>query len=94
MDVATFLNGATAMACLAIAAFFARFWRESEHRAFLYLTFAFGFIAVSHSALALLPAADERRVYAFVLRLVGLVAVLAGVAWKNRDTAEHMDAKR
>jgi uncharacterized protein (TIGR04206 family) len=90
MVTASFLNGATAMACLAIAAFFSRFWRESEDRLFLCLGIAFAVFAINYAVLGVLPFLDERRSYAFVLRLAGFVAMLLGLALKDRELAEHV----
>jgi hypothetical protein len=86
--MASFLDGAVAMACVAISVFFLRFWRESEERLFLCLAAAFGVFAVNYSALGLLPLADEHLAYAFVLRLIGFVAILIGVALKERELVE------
>ena len=83
------LNGATAMACLAIAAFFVRFWRDSRDRLFLCLSAAFVTFAANYAVLGALIPADERRAYAFVLRLVGFVAILIGIVLKDREIAEH-----
>ena len=83
------LNGATAMACLGVAAFFGRFWRESLDRLFLCLSAAFVTFAVNYAVLGILPLADDRRAYAFILRLVGFVAILVGIVLKDRELAEH-----
>ena len=83
------LNGATAMACLGIAAFFARFWRESVDRLFLCLSAAFVAFAANYAALGLLSVPDERRGYAFILRLLAFIMILIGLALKDRELAEH-----
>jgi hypothetical protein len=88
--MASFLNGATAMACAAIGMFFFKFWRESTDRLFLCLSAAFAIFAVNYAALGLLPRADERLAYAFVLRLIGFVAILVGIAVKDRELIEHL----
>lgn len=88
--MANFLNGATAMACLGIGAFFVRFWRESGDRLFGCLTAAFWVFAVNYAVLGVLPLADERRAYAFALRLVGFVAILVGIVLKDRELIEHL----
>ena len=80
------------MACLAIAALFGRFWRDSTDRLFLCLTAAFVVFAANYAVLGILPLADERRTYAFVLRLVGFIAILTGVVLKDRELAEHLTA--
>ena len=78
------------MACLANGIFFARFWRESLDRFFLCLAAAFWIFAINYAVLGILPLADERRGYAFVLRLVGFVAILLGILMKDRELVEHL----
>jgi hypothetical protein len=88
--IASFLNGVSAMACVAVATFFVRFWRESEDRIFGCLALAFWIFAINYTLLGLLPDPDERRAYAFVLRLIGFVAILVGIVAKGREPTEHM----
>jgi hypothetical protein len=88
--MATFLDGAAAMACLAIGIFFVRFWRESEDRLFLWLGIGFAIFAMNYAVLGLVPIADERQAYAFVLRLAGFFAVLVGILVKDRELSEHL----
>ena len=88
--MASFLNGAVAMACLGIGVFFVRFWRESADRLFLCLAAGFAVFAINYAVLGVLPLADERRAYAFALRLAGLIAILIGVALKDRELAKPM----
>ena len=91
--MANFLNGSAAMACLVVGLFFVRFWRESGDRLFLCLTSAFWIFAINYAALGVLPLADERRTYAFALRLVGFVAILIGVLLKDRELSAHLKLK-
>jgi uncharacterized protein (TIGR04206 family) len=88
--MASFLYGVVTMACSGIGAFFFRFWRESNDRLFCWLGAAFVVFAVNYAALGVLPLADEHRVYAFALRLLGFVAILIGVLLKDRDLQEHL----
>jgi uncharacterized protein (TIGR04206 family) len=88
--IASFLNGVAAMACVAVATFFVRFWRESDDRLFACLAVAFWIFAVNYALLGLLPFADDRRAYAFALRLIGFVAILLGIIAKSRELAEYM----
>jgi uncharacterized protein (TIGR04206 family) len=88
--IASFLNGVAAMACLAVATFFVRFWHESEDRVFACLAAALWIFAVNYALLGLLPDADDRRAYAFALRLIGFVAILVGIMVKSRELAEYM----
>ena len=88
--IASFLNGVAAMACLAVATFFVRFWRESGDRVFACLAAAFSIFAINYGLLGLLPYADDRRAYAFALRLIGFVAILVSIVAKGRELAESM----
>jgi uncharacterized protein (TIGR04206 family) len=88
--IASFLNGVAAMACVAVATFFVRFWRESDDRLFACLAVAFWIFAVNYALLGLLPFADDRRAYAFALRLIGFAAILVGIIAKTRELADYM----
>jgi hypothetical protein len=88
--MASFLNGAAAMSCIAIGTYFARFWQHSGDRLFWCLAAAFWIFAVNYAAVGLLAPADERIAYAFVLRLVGFVAILIGVLLKDRELSDHL----
>jgi hypothetical protein len=86
------LSGATAMACLGIALFFHRFWRESNDQLFACFSAAFVAFTVNYAILGVLPLADERRGYAFVIRLLAFVAIFIGMVVKGRELAEHFIA--
>lgn len=83
------LNGATAVACLGVVLFFGRFWRESADRLFFCVSAAFVAFAVNYATLGLLPASDERRGYAFVIRLLAFLVILVGLVLKDPELAEH-----
>jgi hypothetical protein len=87
--MAALLNGATAMACLGIALFFYRFWRESNDQLFGCFCAAFVAFTGNYAVLGALPVADERRAYAFIIRLVAFVVILVGLVLKDRELAEH-----
>jgi hypothetical protein len=92
--MASFFDGAAVMACLAVGLFFVRFWRESGDRLFVCLAAAFGIFAINYTILGTLPLADERRPYAFALRLIGFVAILVGILVKDRELAVHVRRDR
>jgi Family of unknown function (DUF5985) len=87
--VVALLNGATAMACLGVALFFARFWGESADRLFFCLSAAFVAFAANYATLGLLSVSDERRGYAFIIRLLAFLVILVGLVLKDRERAEH-----
>ena len=82
--MSTFLDGAVAMGCVVAGLFFLRFWRDTADRLFLYFASAFWVFAIGYGVLGMVPLADEKRQYVFLLRLVGFGAIIWGIAQKNR----------
>ncbi|MFP2932375.1 DUF5985 family protein [Pyxidicoccus sp. 3LG] len=78
------LNGATAMAWLASALFFLRFWKQSRDRLFGFFSLTFLLLAGNAVAAALLDVDDERRHYIYVVRLFAFLLILYAVWDKNR----------
>lgn len=81
-----FLNGVITMGCAIAGVIFLRVWRDTRERLLLFFAVAFGIFAMSYAALGLVPLADERRPYVFLLRLIGFVVILAAIIQKNRRT--------
>lgn len=88
--MASFLNGAAAMSCVAIGTYFARFWHHSGDRLFWCLAAAFWIFAANYAVIGLLPLADDRIAYVLALRLIGFVAILVGVTLKDRELTDHL----
>lgn len=84
-----FLDGAVAMGFLIAGLLFLKFWREARDRLFLTFALAFWIFAVDYALLGLLTFADEGRPYVFLLRLVGFVVMLWGIAAKNWGAASR-----
>ncbi|MFP2912064.1 DUF5985 family protein [Pyxidicoccus sp. 3LFB2] len=78
------LNGATAMAWLACALFFLRFWKQSRDRLFGFFALAFSLLACNAVAGAMLYTDDERRHYIYVVRLFAFLLILYAIWDKNR----------
>jgi hypothetical protein len=83
------LNGAVAMACLASALFFLRFWKQSRDRLFAFFSLAFTLMAVNAVAAALLDTSDERRHFIYVARLVAFLLILYAIWDKNRASSRN-----
>lgn len=79
-----FLPGAFTMACLAIALFFAVYWRKTRDRLFAVFALAFLLFALERIVLAFVPADQEGRHWIFLARLIGFVLIIVGVVDKNR----------
>lgn len=79
-----FLSGAISMACLTIALFFLRFWRQTGDRLFVAFAAAFGLLMVERLMLANISASHELAPYIYTVRLVAFALIMAAVVDKNR----------
>lgn len=79
-----FLWGAIAMASVAIAGFFLRFWRERRDPLFGWFGLAFLVLAADWVALAALRVDYPGRAYLYVVRLAAFVLILLAIVQKNR----------
>lgn len=78
-----FLAGAVTLGYLVASGFFVRFWRRTGERLFLAFGVAFAFLAMNQAAATYLEAGDERTIYAYALRVIGFVLILAAIVDKN-----------
>jgi hypothetical protein len=81
--VIEFLSGAVTLGFVVAAAFFLRFWSRTRDRLFLAFAVAFFLLALNQAIATWLGAADERVGYAYVLRVIGFVLILAAIVDKN-----------
>jgi hypothetical protein len=79
-----FLSGAVAMASLVAALYFARFFRETRDRLFLFFGLAFLILSFQRVLVALLhrPAEEQPLLYGF--RLLAFILILIAIIDKNR----------
>jgi uncharacterized membrane protein HdeD (DUF308 family) len=80
----TFLLGAFALACAAVALFFFRYWRKTHERLFAILALAFTLLAMERTVLAFVPPDQESRHWIFLVRLSAFLLIIAGIIDKNR----------
>jgi Family of unknown function (DUF5985) len=78
-----FLAGAVTLAHFLAAMYFLHFWRKTSDRLFINFSLAFGLFALNQLVVSGLWAADERRNYAYVLRILGFVLILFAIVDKN-----------
>jgi hypothetical protein len=82
--VSDFAIGASMVACLAIALFFLRFWRETGDRLFAAFAGAFLVFGVNRFIIALTSEGADGRTYAYVVRFLAFMLVVWGIVDKNR----------
>ncbi len=82
----TLIQGANVLACLAIAAFFLRFWRRTRDTFFLMFSAAFGMFAINRFAIALTEERDE-AIILYLVRLSAFLLIAAAIIIKNRQRA-------
>jgi hypothetical protein len=75
--------GGIAIASLAIATFFFRFWRASRDRFFLFFALSFVLQAVDRVGLALLAHPNEGSPFIYGVRLVAYLLILVAIWEKN-----------
>jgi hypothetical protein len=85
MNALSAVYGATAMACLAVALFFVRYWRSSRDRLFLLFALAFIVLGLNRVLLATVHVAAENTPYLYSLRLVAFALIAFAVVDKNRS---------
>jgi hypothetical protein len=82
--VIEFLDGASCLACAAIAAIFLRFWRLGGDRLLLLFGLAFMVLAVNRIGLAVLDDDGEAGTFVYLARALAFGLILAAIVDKNR----------
>lgn len=83
-DVNQVLWAMTAMACLGVAVFFLRFWRQTSDRLFLLFAVAFGLLGAHWTVLAALNPVRDSRHLAYLIRLAAFLVIIVAILDKNR----------
>lgn len=87
MEILTaYLGGAVTLGYLVAGIFFLRFWRKTHDRLFLAFGVAFALLAVNQMLATAIGAGDENVVFAYLLRVLGFVLILAAIVDKNLST--------
>ena len=87
MEISTaFLGGAVTLGYLIAGVFFLRFWRKTHDRLFLAFGVAFALLSVNQMLAIAIGAGDENVVFAYLLRVLGFVLILAAIVDKNLST--------
>jgi Family of unknown function (DUF5985) len=78
-----FLAGGLTFAYITASVYFFHFWRRTADRLFLAFAAAFTLLALNQLVVFALGVGDERHHYAYVLRVLGFVLILAAIIDKN-----------
>jgi hypothetical protein len=78
-----FLAGASAVASLAIALFFLRFWRDTADRLFLIFAIAFLVFAVNNILLSALGRDSDAQTAVYLARAIAFGLIAAAIIDKN-----------
>ena len=78
------LSGALTAGFLVAALYFARFWKQSQDRLFLYFAAAFVLLGMNALALGLSTPQGDLRVVIYGLRLAGFLLILYAIYDANR----------
>jgi Family of unknown function (DUF5985) len=81
--VADVLAGAAAMASLAVALFFLKFWRRTRDSFFLLFAAAFAIDAMARFALGMVQVSDTAEPIYFLPRLVTFGLIVIAIVKKN-----------
>jgi hypothetical protein len=81
--VIDFLDGASCLACAAIAAIFLRHWSTGRDRLLLLFGLAFVVLALNRIGLAVLDD-DEADTFVYLARALAFALILAAIVDKNR----------
>ncbi len=77
------LSGALTLAFGLASWHFLRFWRKTGDRLFVHFAVAFALFAANQIATSFVDLSDERRGYAYILRILGYVLILTAIVDKN-----------
>ena len=83
-NLVVFLQGVSAAGAWAAGLFFLRFWRESRDVLFACFGAAFWLLALSWTLVAFINPLEEARPYAYALRLLAFLLIIAATVEKNR----------
>lgn len=85
--MSAFLSGILVMGYLTSALFFARFWKDTRDRLFLYFAASFTLLAIQRAGLVLSSAQGDSTVLYYLVRLFAFVLIIAAIVDKNRRRA-------
>jgi hypothetical protein len=85
--VLQFLYGGLTIMCLAIGAFFLRYWHLQRDRFFVWFTIAFWCLGASWGVHLLIASSSETGPHVYVFRVVAFLLIIAAIIDKNRRSS-------
>ena len=79
-----FINGAIAMACLAIGLFFLKFWKNTRDRLFAYFAVAFWMLALDRIIIDTIGQTETSSPEEYLPRLGAFLIIIVAIIEKNR----------
>lgn len=79
-----FISGMIVMGYAVAAAFFARFWRDTRDRLFLFFAAAFAVLAIQRSSLAAADQLQFPETTYYAMRLLAYLTILVAIVDRNR----------
>ena len=83
-SLVTFMQGATAMGCLALAVVFLRFWKRSGDRLFAIFSMAFAIFALNRVLLGPVAGDETTEAVLYVMRALVFALIFLAILDKNR----------
>jgi hypothetical protein len=79
-----FMNGAIAMACVAVGVFFLKFWKRTYDRLFGLFAIAFWLLASDRLVITIIGQSETSSAAQYSLRLAAFLVIILGIVDKNR----------
>lgn len=79
-----FISGMIVMGYTVAAAFFARFWRDTRDRLFIFFAAAFAVLAIHRVSLAFADQLHFPETTYYVMRLLAYLTILVAIVDRNR----------
>ena len=81
----SFINGAIAMACMAIGLFFLKFWKTTRDRLFAFFALAFWLLAFDRIVVDIVGQTETSSPEEYLPRLGAFLVIIVAIIEKNRQ---------
>jgi hypothetical protein len=84
-ELVAMIQGASVLACVAIALYFLRSWNRTRDVFFLLFSLAFATMAVNRWALAMAGEERDESLFLYLVRLAAFLLIAIAIVLKNRQ---------